>query len=45
MEGGKIIGIGGGNCGGVLGAVRDEKVEKDGRNDCPLGDARMDFTK
>jgi len=45
VEGGKIIGIGGGNCGGVLGAVGDEKIEKDGRNDCPLGDTRMDFSE
>ena len=29
----------------MLGAVRDEKIEKDGRNDCPLGDTRMDYAE
>ena len=45
MEGGEIIGVGGGCCGGVLGAVSDKKVKEDGRNDCPLGDTRMDFAE
>ena len=43
MEDGKIISIGGGGGGLVVGAIRDIKVEKDWGDHRSLGNAKVDF--
>ena len=43
MKGGKVISIGGGGGGLVVGAIRDIKVEKDWGDQRFLGDAKVDF--
>ena len=43
MEGGKVISVGGGGGGLVVGAIRDIKVEKDWGDHRSLGDAKADF--
>ena len=45
MEGGKVVCIGRGVRGRVLGAVGDKKVEKDGGYNCPLWDAAVDLAE
>lgn len=43
MEDGEIVGIGSGGGGRVGRAVGYKEIEKDGGDDCTLGDSKVDF--